>query len=130
MIADLTDPATTVAVVGATDDPAKYGGRIYRDLKAKGFVVYAVNPGRDIVDGDPCYPDLASLPAPPTIVDIVVPPPVTLRVLDECEELGLNTVWVQPGAENGEVMARLESGGFDYLAGGPCIMVETRQLTH
>ena len=28
MIADLTDPATTVAVVGATDEPGKYGGRV------------------------------------------------------------------------------------------------------
>ena len=128
MIADLTDPATTVAVVGATDEPGKYGGRIYRNLKGKGFTVYAVNPGRDTVDGDVCYSDLASVPAPPTIVDIVVPPPVTLRVLDECAELGLNKVWVQPGAENDEVMSRLESGSFEYLAGGPCIMVETQSL--
>ena len=128
MIADLTDPATTVAVVGATDEPGKYGGRIYRNLKGKGFTVYAVNPSRDTVDGDPCYPDLASLPAPPTIVDVVVPPPVTLRVLDECAELGLKKVWVQPGAENDEVMARLEDDGFEYMAGGPCIMVETQSL--
>ena len=34
-----TDRATYLAVVGATDDPAKFGGRIYRDLKAKGFRV-------------------------------------------------------------------------------------------
>ena len=40
----LQDPATTVAVVGATDNPAKYGAKIYRDLKGKGFTVYAVNP--------------------------------------------------------------------------------------
>ena len=70
----LTDPATTIAVVGATDDPAKFGGRIYRDLKGKGFRVLAVNPGRDTVDGDPCYPSLAALPEAPTIVDLVVPP--------------------------------------------------------
>ena len=28
---------TTIAVVGATDDPHKYGSVIYRDLKRKGF---------------------------------------------------------------------------------------------
>ena len=43
---------TTIAIVGATDDPAKYGSVIYRDLKHKGFEVFAVNPNRDTVDGD------------------------------------------------------------------------------
>lgn len=125
---DLEDPATTVAVVGATDDLAKYGARIYRDLKSKGFRVFAVNPNRDTVDGDRCYPSLADLPETPTLVDIVVPPPVTLRVLRRCEELGIRNVWVQPGAEDEAVLDFLAAGDFDYRAGGPCIMVEARPL--
>lgn len=123
----LDDPATTVAIVGATDDPAKSGSRIYRDLKAKGFRVFAVNPGRDAVDGDPAYPSLADLPEDPTIVNIVVPPKATLAVLDRAEELGLPNIWVQPGAEDDEVIERLEAGRFDYLT-NTCIMV--RSSTH
>ena len=42
----LEEPNTTVAVVGATDSPSKYGSVIYRDLKLKGFAVYPVNPNR------------------------------------------------------------------------------------
>ena len=116
---------TTVAVVGATDDPGKYGGVIYRDLKQKGFAVYAVNPNRDTVDGDPAYPSLEALPDDPTIVNIVVPPAATLGVLKKAGELGYRNVWVQPGAESPEVMAYLTSHDFNYLANS-CIMVQSR----
>ena len=116
---------TTVAVVGATDDPAKYGSVIYRDLKAKGYEVYPVNPGRDTVAGDSAYASLADLPEPPTIVNIVVPPRATLRVLEQAQELGYTNVWVQPGAESPEVMAYLTGNDFNYLAMS-CIMVRSR----
>jgi len=118
-------PTTTVAVVGATDHPAKYGGKIYRDLKAKGFTVYAVNPNRDTVDGDPAWPSLAELPQAPTIVDFVVPPDITLQVLQEAANLGYTNVWVQPGAEDDRVLEHLETGDFNHLTNA-CIMVEAR----
>lgn len=116
---------TTVAVVGATDDPAKYGAVIYRDLKRKGYEVFAVNPNRDTVDGDPAFKSLDALPAKPTIVNIVVPPQATLRVLEKSLELGMKNVWVQPGAESPAVMAFLNEHDFNYLANS-CIMVRSR----
>lgn len=116
---------TTVAVVGATDDSSKYGSVIYRDLKRKGFEVYPVNPGRETVDGDTAYDSLESLPVTPTIVNIVVPPQATLKVIQKAKEMGLNNVWVQPGAESPEVMTYLNEHGFSYLANA-CIMVQSR----
>ncbi len=121
----LHQPGTTVAVVGATDDPSKYGGRIYRDLKSKGFTVFAINPNRDSVDGDPAWPSLADLPEAPTIVDFVVPPSVTLRILEEAVELGYTNVWIQPGAEDEAVLAYVEEQGLNSLANA-CIMVHSR----
>jgi hypothetical protein len=130
------DPITTllsesdpvIAVVGATDNLHKYGSVIYRDLKAKGYRVYPVNPTRDTVDGDTVYRDLRELPETPDIVNIVVPPQRTMRVLDLAEELGIKNIWVQPGAEDAAVMERLESGPFEYLANA-CIMVRSRAKT-
>lgn len=116
---------TTIAIVGATDDPSKYGSVIYRDLKQKGFDVFAVNPNRDTVDGDPAYRSLESLPERPTIVNIVVPPQATLQVLQKARELGHRNVWVQPGAESPEVMTYLTENDFNYLANA-CIMVQSR----
>ena len=40
---DLDNVETSIAVVGATDDLSKYGARIYRDLKAKGYRVFYVD---------------------------------------------------------------------------------------
>ncbi len=123
----LADPATTVAVVGATDNPDKYGGRIYRNLKAKGFKVLAVNPTRDTVDGDAAYATLADLPEEPTIINVVVPPHVGIKIAEEADALGYKRIWYQPGADSAEIVAYLVSHAFDFLA-GPCIMVETRPL--
>jgi len=125
-IATLLDaPQTTIAVVGATDNPAKYGSVIFRDLRRKGFKVYPVNSGRATVDGQKAYRSVADLPEKPTIVNIVVPPEVTLRVLQSCLDLGLTNVWVQPGAESPEVLAFLQEHDFNYLANA-CIMIQSR----
>lgn len=124
-ISALLEDDPVIAVVGANDNPAKYGSVIYRDLKAKGYRVYPVNPHRDTVDGDKAYADLADLPETPDIVNVVIPPSRTLTVLDRAAELGLDNIWVQPGAEDQAVMDRLNDGGFQYLANA-CIMVRAR----
>lgn len=123
----LRDPETTVAVVGATDSLHKYGSTIYRDLKRKGFVVYPVNPGRSTVDGDTAYPDLASLPAEPTIINIVVPPERTMKVLEEAESLGYDNVWIQPGAADDAVREYVDRKRMNVLIDA-CIMVQARPV--
>ena len=120
----LNEGDPVVAVVGATDNPRKYGNRIYLDLKGKGLRVYPVNPSRDSVDGDPAYASLADLPEPPDIIDFVVPPTRTLRVLEQANELGFTTVWIQPGAESDDVVTYLDEHGFNYVTDA-CIMVDS-----
>lgn len=119
----LRDPDTTIALVGATDNPAKYGNRIFKDLRGKGFTVWPVNPQRDTVEGEKAYATVDDLPGTPDIVDFVVPPRFTLHVLKQCLELGYMNVWIQPGAESPEVLEFLDQNDFNYLAGA-CIMVE------
>jgi len=118
----LRQPGASIAVVGATDRPGKYGGIIYRDLKGKGYKVFAVNPYRETVDGDPCYHSVADLPEPPTVADFVIPAERGLKVLDECEQAGILNIWVQPGADSPELEERLASGPFVWITRA-CIMV-------
>jgi uncharacterized protein len=126
MMTDLTpllgEPGASVAVIGATDHPAKYGGIIYRDLKRRGFRVLAVNPYRETVDGDPCWKTVLDLPETPSIADFVIPARRGLDVVDECEQAGILNIWLQPGAESPELMEKLEAGPFNWLAHA-CIMV-------
>ena len=121
----LAEPETTVAVVGATDNSGKYGYVIYRDLKRKGYTIYPVNSNRSEIDGDKAYSRLAEIPEKPTIVNIVVPPSVTIQILEESLALDLMNIWLQPGAESPEAMAFLQEHDFNYLANA-CIMIESR----
>jgi hypothetical protein len=105
--------------------PGKFGGIIYRDLKTKGYRVAAVNPGRETVDGDPAFKTLADLPERPDIVNVVVPPPRTLRVLDAAAEIEDVAVWIQPGAADDVVRERVKELGIPVLIDA-CIMVGAR----
>ncbi len=55
------------AVVGASEDPAKYGNRIFRDLREAGYTVYQVNPRRGEIEGQTLYPALSDLPERPAV---------------------------------------------------------------
>jgi hypothetical protein len=121
----LEKPDTTVAIVGATDNPAKYGYVIYRDLKRKGFSIFPVNHNRGTVDQDTAFKTLAEIPGAPTVVNIVVPPEETLLILQQCLELGLMNVWLQPGTESEANLTFLQEHSFNYLANA-CIMVQSR----
>jgi predicted CoA-binding protein len=42
-----------VAIAGASRDGKKFGNAVYRDLKSKGYRVFAVNPNTTLIEGDP-----------------------------------------------------------------------------
>lgn len=121
----LKRPDAVIAVVGASDNMAKYGAVIYRDLKRKGYRVYPVNPRRDTVDGDQSYPTVAELPVAPDIVDLVVPAHVGVGVVRQALDVGYDRVWVQPGAESPELLTLLQESDAEYIADA-CIMVASR----
>ena len=93
------------AVVGATDNPEKYGNQIFKNLKSRGYEVYPVNPKLKELDGVRCYPSLSDIPVKVDVVDFVVPPPVTEEILKECQRLGLERIWLQPGSESAAAIA-------------------------
>jgi predicted CoA-binding protein len=121
----LSEPGTTIAVVGATDHPTKYGGIIYRDMKRKGYPVYAVNPYRKTVDGDPCWAKVSDLPEKPTITVLVVPAKRGIGVVQDAADAGIDNIWIQPGAFSMELRDVLEDRGLEWLAEA-CVMVRAR----
>ena len=114
----------TWAVVVASDNRAKFGNRIYRVLRERGYTVYPVNPTLATVEGDPAYPDIASLPVGVEVLDIVIPPQRVPPVLDQAKAAGITRIWLQPGAESPEVIAHAAALGLEVIAGGPCAIIE------
>jgi predicted CoA-binding protein len=114
------------AVVGVSQDPSKFGNRVFRSLRGAGYAVYAVNPKGGQLDGAKVYPTLADLPQKPEVVDLVVPPPVTEQVVREAHALGLSRIWMQPGAESEAAIAYCHEQGIQVVHDA-CAMVWKRQ---
>lgn len=114
--------ATRIAVVGASNNPEKYGNIIVQNLMGKGYTVLPVNPKAETIAGLPVFADLASLELPVHIVNIVTPPPVTLGVLAKAAELGLPNVWLQDGSYDDAVLAYAAAAPFKTVYDA-CIMV-------
>ena len=61
----------TVAVVGASDNPARPSNEVYQYLaRFSHFELYPVNPNISEIDGKPVYSSLADLPVVPDMVDV------------------------------------------------------------
>ena len=115
-----------IAVVGASRNPEKYGHQVYNDLKKAGYNVYPVNPNATEILGNRCYPDLQSLPMKPHVVNVVVPPEIAEKAVKTCKELGITTVWMQPGSESEKAIQYCKDNGID-LVHSVCIMVQRRK---
>jgi|SRR5690554_1400205 len=117
----------TWAVVGVSENPEKYGHIIFARLGKAGKKAYPVNPKPGRIGNVDFYPDLASLPQLPEVVDLVVPPAVALSVVEQCGELGIKRVWFQPGTRSAEALARCKELGIQAVADS-CVLVELDKL--
>jgi uncharacterized protein len=83
-----------IAVVGVSDKRETGCNLAYRKFKETGYAVSAVNPRLSSFEGDPCYPDLKSIPEKPEAVFILTNPKITEEVVQQCVDLGIQRVWM------------------------------------
>lgn len=111
-----------IAVVGASRNKNKFGNAAYKELKERGYQVFAVNPSAQEINGDACYPNLMSLKDQVDGVLVTVPAQQGIKVLQEAKEAGIHNVWVQQQAESPELLKvgkELELN----LVSGKCILM-------
>ncbi len=96
----------SVAVIGASENPNKVGGRPIHFLSKFGFkgAVYPINPTRAEIQGYKAYPDLASLPEAPELVVVAIPGEAGIQAIDACAERGVKVCVVMASGfgETGE----------------------------
>ncbi len=110
------------AVVGASNDMAKYGNRIYLKLKEAGYTVFPVNRREQLIEGDTAYTSLTDLPEPPAVINMVVPPPEAPAVVEQARAAGAQAIWFQPGAESPVAAQWAQDHGLDVIEA--CILVQ------
>jgi acetate---CoA ligase (ADP-forming) len=85
-----------VAVIGASRDPLKMGGRVLHALQAAGYSgpIYPVNPGATEVSGLRAFASARDLPPGVDLALIVVPPEHVLRAVDDCAAASVQSLCV------------------------------------
>src|SRR4051794_17369959 len=93
-----------IAVTGVSRSPKDHGANVvYKRLRDRGYTVFAVNPNADVVEGDPCYHDLKSVPEGVQGVVIATDPDHAETTMRECVDLGIDRVWMHRGPGSGSV---------------------------
>ncbi len=115
----ILESARTVAVVGWSTKPERPSHWIADYLEREaGYTVWRVNPAAAPGTPErPVFPDLASLPAPPDVVDVFRAPPHVPEVAAAAIAAGARALWLQPGAEHEAAAARARAAGLAVVAG-------------
>jgi acyl-CoA synthetase (NDP forming) len=107
----------SVAIIGASDDPGRIGGRPLRYLIDVGYAggIFPVNPGRETVQGLPSFASIGAIPEPVDLAVIAVSTEKAMASLDECAAKGVRAavVFTAGFAETGDAGRALQ----DRLAG-------------
>ena len=107
-----------VAIIGASADPKRIGGRPIAYMHAQGFagMILPVNPKRTEVQGLRAYASVADLPRVPDVAVVAVPADAALAAVEELGRAGVGAAIVfssgfaETGAEGAAAQARMAEG--------------------
>lgn len=120
----LLQEAKSIAIVGASDNPARASFFVGTYLlSSSNYTVYFVNPRAKEILGHPVYPDLASLPGSPDIVDVFRKPSDLPEVLAEAIAVDARTLWLQLGISDDGIAQQGHDAGMNIVM-NRCLKIE------
>jgi predicted CoA-binding protein len=105
----------TVAVIGASSNREKFGNKALRAFARQGYVVIPINPTEAEVEGLRAYASVLDVPEPIDIATVYVPPRVGVRVMDDLAKKGIPEVWLNPGADDRQVVEKARALGLKIV---------------
>jgi len=92
-----------IAIAGVSRNNSHHpvGNLIYHRLKNSGHDVFPVNPHMQTFEGDPCYPNLQSIPGHVDGVVIITRPETTAQIVRDCSDAGVRRVWMHQSIGKG-----------------------------
>jgi uncharacterized protein len=118
---------TTIAVVGASGDPAKPAHQIPRYLQGQGYRIIPVNPRGGELFGEPVARSLAEVDGPVDAVEVFRPSEETPEIAREAADIGAKVLWLQLGIESEEARKIAEAAGLTVVM-NRCMGETHRQL--
>ena len=123
----MPDTRPTIAILGASDNRSKYGNKAVRAFLDQGWQVFPIHPTLTEVEGMPAYRDLDAVPVPKLDrVSFYVPPRIGLELIDAVARKPAAEVWLNPGSESPELLARAEALGLNVIQA--CSILDIGQL--
>lgn len=107
--------ARTVAVIGASRHRYKFGNKALRAFESQGYTVLAINPNETEVEGHRTFRSVLDVPGPIDMATLYVPPDQGVQVVEELARKGVGEVWLNPGADGDEVVARARALGLNVI---------------
>ncbi|MGC8744872.1 MAG: CoA-binding protein [Verrucomicrobiia bacterium] len=107
--------AKTVAIIGASSNPKKYGYKAVKAFLQRGYTVYPVNIREETILGLKVYKSIKDVPTRPDMITVYVPPQMTLKLLPDIAEKGCDELWLNPGTESEEVLKKAEELGLNVI---------------
>src|SRR3954453_12334615 len=101
----------TVAVIGASSNRSKFGNKALRAFERQGYTVIPINPHETEVEGKPAYRSVLDVPGPIDMATVYVPGAIGVGVMDDLAKKGIAEVWLNPGADDPEVVERARALG-------------------
>src|ERR1700730_18624808 len=101
----------TVAVIGASSNRHKFGNKALRAFAHRGYTVLPINPSEREVEGNPAFKSVLDVPGDIDMATFYVPASVGAGVLDEVSRKGIREVWLNPGADDREVVEKARALG-------------------
>lgn len=109
-------------MVGFSRNGKKFSNNAYRELVAKGYRIFPINPAAAEVGGVRVYPSFKALPEPVSAALIMVPRSEAARVVREAADAGVNSVWIQQGAESKEAVEACQEKNLSFVS-GRCVLM-------
>jgi predicted CoA-binding protein len=111
----------TFAVLGVNQDPESYANLIVNKLRAIHKIAYPVNPKYTTLFNEPVYEDLEKTPSVPDVVVFVVNPTIGIHYLDSVKDLGIKSIWLQPGTISVDLLNKAADLGIEVVEA--CVLV-------
>ncbi len=111
-------------VVGVSKNKDKYGFKVFKDLKDKGYNVYGINPKLKDSEKERIYTSLELLPVKADVLIFVVKPEVTENVLKIAKKLKISKIWLQPGSESEKSIKFCKDNNLKLIA-NQCVMIKS-----
>ena len=105
----------TVAVIGASSNRNKFGNKALRAFERQGYTVIPINPNESTVEGHKTFASVLDVPGGIDMATVYVHADAGVVVMEQLAKKGVGEVWLNPGADDDEVVDRARALGLNVI---------------